>query len=742
MIEYFELGKRLDSSGRDSLYPQTTSLLTACENHPYITVRELRFSEQNSNRSEYLIIDAADGTVTSGNQAHVRRKERLAIEINPRFNLPILVHALRKDFPVLSHQHAGEPNSPRILCLYETSWSAVERNWTPERFLERIFWWLRESAEQRLHREDQPLEQLFYLSPYQLILPANHLDYNYATNHKLSLQMVSKGRPITLRAVPEQENPGVKPFRLLTIAVPPVEASAVATYPDNLEKLEGQLNAWGSELLQSLTDAVYEAIPDDGLRPTSGKGEGLLILLWIPRLRDGETERTDVMGYVVQSSFYELASALDILAPKNERGIQHRARLLGGPISTQWRQLPLLPVEIRSAMNAARARDISAVDADSASFHGILAGVGALGSALADIWIRIGWGRWTFIDPDQLLPHNLSRHIGVDCHVGFPKTQIIQHLAESIYPHEPTPGAINKSILDEDDNIANALNEARFVVDVSTTFEVPRTLALRDDIPRTVSLFLTPSGQSSVMLMEDTDRKYRIDAIEGQYYRAILSREWGNTHLQHNYGDRWVGGGCRDISVRMSNECIHVHAGILSRQLRQTVLNDDARLCIWVSDEISGAVNAHEIDLHPIISVNTGEWVVRYDQGLAQKLEHTRLQALPNETGGAILGVTDFKNRTIILVDVLPEPTDSKSSSTSFVRGEAGQQEALDRVQQLTARVVDYVGDWHSHPQGYSAKASNEDDNLINKLHQKMSVDGLPSVMLIVAENDINIVVR
>ncbi|UAN60598.1 Mov34/MPN/PAD-1 family protein [Serratia sp. JSRIV004] len=742
MIEYFELGERLDSSGRDSLYPQTISLLKACENHPYITVREIRFSEINDNRSEYLIIDAADGTVVSGNQARIRRKERLAIEVNPKSSIPILVHTLRKDFPVLSHQHAGEPNSPRILCLYEVSWNAVERSWTPERFLERIFWWLRESAELRLHREDQPLEQLFYLSPYQLILPANHLDYHHATDHTLSLQMVSKGRPIILRAVPEQDPSNVKPFRLLTIAVPPVDVSTVAKYPDNLEKLEEQLNEWGSELLKPLTDAVYEAIPSDGLRPTSGKGEGLLILLWIPRLRGGETERTDVMGYVVQSSFSELANALDILAPKNERGVQHRVRLLGGPISTQWRQLPLLPVEIRSTMKVTHARDISAVDSESATFQGILAGVGALGSTLADIWIRMGWGKWTFIDPDRLLPHNLARHIGFDCHIGFSKPHIIQHIAESIYPHEPLPQAINKSILDDDDDIARAVNEAHLVVDVSTTFEVPRSLALKDDIPRTVSLFLTPSGQSSVMLMEDADRQCRIDAIEGQYYRAILGSEWGNTHLQHNYGDRWVGGGCRDISVRMSNECIHVHAGILSRQLRKTILKNDARLCIWVSDENSGAVNAHEIELHPVVSVISGEWIVRYDQGLEQKLKQTRLQALPNETGGAIVGITDFKNKTIILVDVLPEPNDSKSTPASFVRGETGQQEALERVQQLTARVVDYVGEWHSHPQGFSAKASNEDDNLIKKLHQKMSVEGLPAVMLIVAENDINIVVR
>ncbi|MDM3345435.1 ThiF family [Escherichia coli] len=580
------------------------------------------------------------------------------------------------------------------------------------------------------------------MSPYQLILPANYLDYNHAAAHKLSLQMVSNGKPIILRAVPEHSNQGIRPFRLLTIAVPPVEASLVASYPDNLKKLEEQLQSWGSELLQPLADAVYDAIPDTGLRPSSGEKEGLLILLWVPRLRDGKTERTDVMGYIVERSLYELASVLDILAPRNERGIQHRFRLLGGVRGTQWQQLPLLPVEIRSAMNAARARDISAVDSDNASFYGVLAGVGALGGTLADIWIRVGWGHWTFIDPDKLLPHNLPRHIGVDDHIGYPKTDILRHLAGSIYPHEPLPGAINKSILDDDHDIARAVNEAHLVVDVSTTFEVPRTLALKDDIPRTVSLFLTPSGKASVMLIEDTDRQCRIDAIEGQYYRAILSSEWGNTHLQHNYGDRWVGGGCRDISVRMSNECIHVHAGILSRQLRQTVLKDDARLCIWVSDENSGAVSAHEIELYPVVSVIAGEWIVRYDQGLEQKLRHTRLQALPNETGGAIVGITDFKNKTIILVDVLPEPIDSKSSPAFFVRGEEGQKEALERVQQLTARVVDYVGEWHSHPQGFSAKASNEDDNLIKKLHQKMSVEGLPAVMLIVAENDINIIVR
>lgn len=47
---------------------------------------------------------------------------------------------------------------------------------------------------------------------------------------------------------------------------------------------------------------------------------------------------------------------------------------------------------------------MSAINPDEADFDGVLAGVGSLGVTLADIWLREGWGRWTYIDPDQLLP--------------------------------------------------------------------------------------------------------------------------------------------------------------------------------------------------------------------------------------------------------------------------------------------------------------------------------------------------
>lgn len=445
---------------------------------------------------------------------------------------------------------------------------------------------------------------------------------------------------------------------------------------------------------------------------------------------------------MMTSSLFDLAKAFDMLGVPDSQGRCLRVRLLGGHKGIAWRTLPLLSVEVRSALTTNFARDLSAVAAEEAQFDGVLAGVGALGSALADLWVRQGWGQWTFVDPDRLMPHNLSRHIAPDDYIGLPKAIVMRELALNIYPNEQPPVAIAKSIVSEDEEVLNALGNAELVVDVTTTFEAPRELARMDDAPRTVSLFLTPSGLSSVMILEDQDRQQRIDGLEGQYYRAVLTSEWGSTHLANHLGDRWVGGGCRDISVRMSNECVHAHAGIISRQLRQSVLKPGARLCVWAYDGQSGAVSAHEVPLSEVMSSTSSGWTVKYDAALVEKLKQVRRDALPNETGGSIVGVTDLKTKTIVVVDVLPTPPDSQASSSHFIRGEEGQQAALEDAHRRTARVVDYLGEWHSHPDGCTSRPSQEDEKLLDTVHRKMSVEGLPALMVIVAKDETSFTVR
>lgn len=741
MLEYYELGEAWPVSEESELYPQTQALLGALRICPYTDVREIRMDSHEKGGSEFIVIDAGDGTVDAGNKAGIRRRERLAIGINPNYRVPVVVYTLRKDFPLLSHQHPPSIGGARVLCLYDSTWSTVERSWTPQRFIARMFWWLRESAMLRLHRDDQPLEQLFYMSPYQLILPSNYPDYAKAGSGTLTIFKVDEGDSLILRAEPSQPGDQSKSVRMVPVMVKPVGTTTLAGFPETLGKLQDQLGSWGSDLYNDLYETVYDAI-EGGVSPAHGKGEGILITVWIPRVRDGGAERVDVAGYMLNASLFDLATALDMLGLPDAKGHCQRIRLLGGPVGSAWRSLALMPVEIRTTLTPQTARDLSGTPEEQCEVKGVLAGVGALGSVLADLWIRQGWGQWTFIDPDRLMPHNLSRHIAFDTFVGLPKVNIMRDLAVATYPNWKAPHAINRSILDDSVEVTSSLTNAGLIVDVTTTFEVPRELARRDDAARTVSLFVTPSGLSSVMILEDEQRLQRVDGLEGQYYRAILHHDWGDAHLANHLGDRWVGGGCRDISVRLSGEYIHLHAGILARQLRQSTAKPQARICVWESDDQSGAMSAHEIETSPIHSVVSAGWTVKYEDALVAKLFASRQDSLPNETGGAILGVTDLKTKTIIIVDVLPAPPDSEASPSHFVRGKEGQAEALAQVHARTARVVDYVGEWHSHPDGCPARPSPLDDHLLDTLHRKMSAEGLPALMVIASKSEVGVFVR
>lgn len=192
----------------------------------------------------------------------------------------------------------------------------------------------------------------------------------------------------------------------------------------------------------------------------------------------------------------------------------------------------------------------------------------------------------------------------------------------------------------------------------------------------------------------------------------------------------------------MSNECIHTHAGILSRQLRLSVAQPQAKICVWESSDATGAINFHDLPVARELSTESAGWIVKYDAGLVEKLHQARIEALPNETGGSILGVTDLKTKTIVVVDVLPTPPDSQSSPNHFIRGQECQAEALENVHKRTAGVVDYVGEWHSHPDGCPARPSNDDEKLLNTLQHKMSAEGLPALMIIVAQTDVGLFIR
>jgi proteasome lid subunit RPN8/RPN11 len=113
-----------------------------------------------------------------------------------------------------------------------------------------------------------------------------------------------------------------------------------------------------------------------------------------------------------------------------------------------------------------------------------------------------------------------------------------------------------------------------------------------------------------------------------------------------------------------------------------------------------------------------------------------RQAKLPRETGGVLLGSWDLMRGIVYVVATIPSPDDSEEWPTSYIRGCSGLEAAVRSAEARTGSQLQYVGEWHSHPDGHSTDPSEEDRELFALLDLYTHQDGNPPVMLIVGDLD------
>jgi integrative and conjugative element protein (TIGR02256 family) len=124
------------------------------------------------------------------------------------------------------------------------------------------------------------------------------------------------------------------------------------------------------------------------------------------------------------------------------------------------------------------------------------------------------------------------------------------------------------------------------------------------------------------------------------------------------------------------------------------------------------------------------------DRDFIDKLICLRKAELPAETGGVLLGVWDVIHHIVYMVDTIPAPPDSKKRTTSFVRGCEGLLTKVKQAGVATGGMVQYVGEWHSHPDGYDTHTSEDDRSVLAWIAEKTQEDGYQPVMGIIGEHD------
>ena len=113
-----------------------------------------------------------------------------------------------------------------------------------------------------------------------------------------------------------------------------------------------------------------------------------------------------------------------------------------------------------------------------------------------------------------------------------------------------------------------------------------------------------------------------------------------------------------------------------------------------------------------------------------------RSRRLPKETGGILIGSYDQGRRAIYIVDALPSPIDSQESRSSYIRGTRGLKGDVNRIVDITDGTLEYVGEWHSHPDGYSVEPSENDKRLLDWVRKGMETIGHPGLICIVGSNN------
>jgi len=100
----------------------------------------------------------------------VLRVERIAARFNRTDDPLPEALALRGNFPIVPHLNMTGEVTPRNLCLYDRPWDEVKPGWTGASFVERIRWWLAETARGVLHGGEQPLEPLMFSHGFELVV--------------------------------------------------------------------------------------------------------------------------------------------------------------------------------------------------------------------------------------------------------------------------------------------------------------------------------------------------------------------------------------------------------------------------------------------------------------------------------------------------------------------------------------------------------------------------------------------
>lgn len=651
----------------------------------------------------------------------ILNEEPIRILFCPADKFSPSVYSRRDDFPLdLVHTSYDADGDGRSLCVWEENWADLRRTLTAQRLVERIRDWFARTARDELHQDGQPLEPLIPAGAHTLVLPVGEPSAICYVQRWVE----NFGRTTMVLAGHAPNRTPYVPFALFQLTAAPQVHRSLRAAPPTMAELQAVLEPMGVDVTKALGDWV--------VNQPAGDDRAVLILITIPKKKDVESapETWEIWAFTPTVKLLELGELLG----RTERSPDGpRAVLLGAGNPPDLPAIRLNEWRVVQRLDRSTARLYAGNLADRDAKL-VAIGAGAIGSNVMINTARAGIGTWTVIDDDIVLPHNIVRQSQIDAMVGSPKAEMARDMLNAILA-EGGSSHINANVLKpeaEAEAVLGAFAAADLVVDFSASPAVLGMIADEDKAARGASCFFNPTGDDLVILTEDGLRNLRLDEIEAQYFLAAAAEPYLAKHLDDARIDlvRYANA-CQDLTRPLPPWQIQTLSGIAAGRLLELAGDAEASARIWRLSPGTGGILPMHIALAGVHRHAFDGFRVSVSDHVIETMRGLREAAAPNETGGVLLGSFDLSRAIVHIVAALPAPEDSRQTPTYFIRGAKELKPLVEGFNRRSAGVIDYVGEWHSHPKGAKARPSDDDEEVFAHLRTHLHVTGTPYVMAI-----------
>lgn len=346
----------------------------------------------------------------------------------------------------------------------------------------------------------------------------------------------------------------------------------------------------------------------------------------------------------------------------------------------------------------------------------LIIGCGALGSSLAEILVRGGTKNIILDDFDTIKGGNLCRaNYDLDDMVLFKTNRLLKRL-QSISPFVNLGVEYNKLNKFDLKSLENILNKKIDIIfDCSTDTEVTYIIDKLNFTGKTFSLAITNNAKSFVSITGKyltKQAKTIFDFVENEAPSYFEGTGCGYPTFEANYND--------------INALLNVGLKVINNNYSKNKNHESFIIQPDFGDEL--IIDIEEYEYYNLNDINSA---IHISKSVLKRIEEETQFHYPKEFGGVFIGYKT--DASFIITDILI-PDEYKNGTTIFIRKPGTLNERLNEIHRVTNGEIQYLGEWHSHPDGPTSP-SRTDINAMQKIAKDKKIN-IDKPLLMIAEVD------